>query len=310
MTPLVALEGIAKRFGRVRALDTVTLDVGPGITGLLGPNGAGKTTLVKILLGLLRATSGTGTVLGRRLWSESRAIREEVGYLPEDDCTIPGLSGVEAVAFSAQLSGIRRLEALRRAHEILDFCGVEEERYREVAKYSTGMRQKLKFAQAIVHDPKLLVLDEPTSGLDPEERRDLLERVRTLARRAGKAVILSTHILPDVQATCDAVVILVRGSVRVVERVDVLTRPASPTYYVRAVGAPAPLAERLRRAGYAADLEPDGAVRVETRDEAFPERVWDAIRGSGLAIRSLVPARTSLEEIFLKAVRGPSDAHP
>ena len=156
--------------------------------------------------------------------------------MPEDDCYLPGLSGVEMLQFAARLSGIPAVEALRRSHEILDFCGVEQERYRDVDTYSTGMRQKLKFAQAIVHDPPLLILDEPTAGLDPEEREAMLARIRLLAARAGKTVLLSTHILPDVQVTCQDVVILACGRVRVAERLDVLNRPRSPMYRVEVVG--------------------------------------------------------------------------
>jgi len=168
--PVVQLNEIVKAYGRFCALQKVSMTVGSGITGLLGPNGAGKTTLIKVLLGLVRISSGSGRVLGYDLTRQARAIRQNVGFMPEDDCYIAGLSGVEMVQFAARLSGFAPLESLRRAHEILDFCGVEQERYREVDTFSTGMRQKIKFAQAIVHDPPLLILDEPTAGLDPDER--------------------------------------------------------------------------------------------------------------------------------------------
>ena len=199
------------------ALDGVNLQIRPGVTGLLGPNGAGKSTLIKLLLGLVRLTSGSGTVLGCELGKDGRRIREKVGYMPEDDCYIPGMSGVEVVQFAAALSGIPAVEALRRAHEILDFCGMKQERYRIIDTFSTGMRQKIKFAAAIVHDPEFLILDEPTSGLDPEEREALLTRIRLLWSQSGKSVLISTHILPDVQAICDEVVILSNGQVRLSE---------------------------------------------------------------------------------------------
>ena len=202
---------IVKHYGRLRALNGVTMSIGPGVTALLGPNGAGKTTLIKVLLGLVRISSGEGTVLGHDLSTEARTIRQNVGFMPEDDCYVAGLSGIEMVQFAARLSGLPRIEALRRSHEILDFCGVEQERYRLVDTYSTGMRQKVKFAQAIVHDPPFLILDEPTAGLDPDERVSMLHRIGTLAHQSGKAVLLSTHILPDVRAICDQVVILGAG---------------------------------------------------------------------------------------------------
>src|SRR5688500_13060558 len=153
--------------------------------------------------------------------------------MAEDDCETPGLTGVEMVQFAARLSGIPKIEALRRSHEILDFCGAEQERYREVDGYSTGMRQKLKFAQAIVHDPDLLILDEPTAGLDPEEREQMLGRIQVLSERSGKAVLVSTHILPDVREVCDNAVILVKGRVRLVQSLDILKKPSAPVYHVR-----------------------------------------------------------------------------
>lgn len=224
MSNLIELDRISKRFGAFHALRDVSLSVSNGVTGLLGPNGAGKSTLIKILLGLLRPTSGSGKLLGFEIGRQAREIRANVGYMPEDDCFLYGLSGVEAVQFSAQLSGLPSLEGLRRAHEILDFCGLAQERYRSVDTYSTGMRQKLRFAQAIVHDPPLLILDEPTSGLDPEEREIMLRRIKRLTTQHGKAVVICTHILPDVQAVSDSVVILVHGSIRVSDQLENLSK--------------------------------------------------------------------------------------
>jgi len=303
MDLLIVLHEITKDYGRLRALDKVSLALGPGIIGLLGPNGAGKSTLIKLLLGLVRMTGGSGEVLGHRLGRDFRAIRARVGYVPEDDCYIAGLVGVEMVRFAARLSGLPSIEALRRAHEILDFSGIEQERYRPVETYSAGMRQKLKFAQAIVHDPPLLILDEPTAGLDPEERTAMLSRVRILARKMGKTVLLSTHILPDVQAICDTVVILAKGRVRIVEQLETLCRPTSPVYQVRVFGQAAPLVERIRREGIEVAAESDGLLSLTCDDSAVTERVWDWAREAGVGIRSLVPARNSLEQIFLDAVR-------
>ena len=173
MSNLITLNNIVKDYASMRALDGIDLEISTGVTGLLGPNGAGKSTLIKLLMGLVKLTSGTGTVFGQRLGIDGRLIRDNVGYMPEDDCYIPGMSGVEVVQFSACLAGLPGTEALRRAHEILDFCGMKQERYREIDTFSTGMRQKVKFAAAIVHDPGFLILDEPTSGLDPEETRSI-----------------------------------------------------------------------------------------------------------------------------------------
>lgn len=303
MDSLIRLEAITKDYGKFRALDDVSLTIGPGVTGLLGPNGAGKSTLIKVILGLVRHTQGTGELLGLELGRQSRAIREKVGYLPEDDCYLPGLTGVETVQFFARLSRLPTIEALRRAHEILDFCGIEQERYRAVETYSTGMRQKLKFAQSIVHDPPILILDEPTSGLDPDERQAMLSRIQVLSKRAGKAIILCTHILPDVQSVCDAVAILARGRVRVSERLDVLSRPASPSFQVRVAGQVDSLVERIRKDGVDVQVGADGTLSIAGVDGQATERIWDWAKDSGVGIRSLTPARNSLEQIFLDAVQ-------
>jgi len=303
MDTIVRLEQVTKKYGRLVALDQVTLAVGQGVTGLLGPNGAGKTTLIKVLLGLVRTSTGSAEVLGFSLPRHARKIRARVGYMPEDDCYIAGLSGVELVQFMARLSGQDGTEGLRRAHEILDYCGIQQERYRDVATYSTGMRQKLKFAQAIVHDPPLLILDEPTAGLDPEERLGMLNRIRSLANDAGKAVLISTHILPDVQAICDDVVIMVGGHVRVIERLAVLSRPTSPSYTVRLAGPVAPFRDRLEADGFELRDGRDGALTINGLDEHAAERIWRWSRESGVGLRSIAPATNSLEDVFLGAIR-------
>jgi ABC-2 type transport system ATP-binding protein len=303
MDALIELDEITKDYGRFRALDRVSLVIEDGVTGLLGPNGAGKSTLIKVLLGLVKTTSGSGRFLGYELGRQARAIRANVGYMPEDDCYFHGLTGVESVQVSAQLSNFPALEALRRAHEILDFCGIEQERYRTVETYSTGMRQKLRFAQAIVHDPRMLILDEPTSGLDPEERVTMLNRIRLLARDHGKAVLICTHILPDVQAVSDSVVILVRGSVQVAERLDVLSRPAEPGVHVRLLGDEDNFCRALTAHGLKVEPAQQGALKISGPQEQVEDVVWNAARQSGVGLKSLTPSRNSLEEIFLNAVR-------
>ena len=247
MSVLIELEEITKYYGSYRALDRVSLKIQSGITGLLGPNGAGKSTLIKVLLGLVKMTSGRGRLLEFELGRQSRQIRANVGYMPEDDCFLHGMTGVECVQFVAQLSRFPAIEGLRRAHEILDFCGLAHERYRTVETYSTGMRQKLRFAQAIVHDPPVLILDEPTSGLDPEERQVMLNRIRLLARDQGKAVLLCTHILPDVQSISDSVVILARGRIQVSQTLAELSRPAIPSLELRLLGSTDAFIDRIRQ---------------------------------------------------------------
>ncbi|QEG23822.1 ABC transporter ATP-binding protein [Mariniblastus fucicola] len=310
MSSLIQLENIVKSYRSTTALNGVDLSVEPGITGLLGPNGAGKSTLIKIILGLIRVTSGSGEVLGCRLYRDGRRIRNKIGYMPEDDCYIPGMSGIEVVQFAGSLSGIPPTEALRRGHEILDFCGVKQERYRNIETYSTGMRQKVKFAAAIVHDPEFLILDEPTSGLDPEEREALLNRIKILSTQNGKSVLLSTHILPDVQQICDRVIILAKGQIKLNDRLEVLNQTVSPTVTVRFEGDHDSFVSSLERARLrATDLNRSNTLKIEGDIEDLTDQVWKAASAANVAIHSLVPARNSLEEIFMQTVQEASVAN-
>ena len=284
--------------------------VQPGITGLLGPNGSGKSTLIKAILGLVSTQSGNGNVLGH-VWPEGvRAIRDQVGYLPEDDCYIAGLSGIESVAFMARLSGLPATEGLRRAHEIMDFCDIGEERYREVETYSTGMRQKLKFAQALVHDPPLLILDEPTTGLDPDQRKSMLARMKTLARDHGKSVLLSTHILPDVRSVCDRVVMLVGGHVRLSETLENLSKPSEPTVHITVYGDGEPLAQHARNRGHVVSEEQDGSLRIEGIADTDRSLIWQYAAETKTAIRRLEPAENSLDKVFFDAAQGKHSPNP
>jgi ABC-2 type transport system ATP-binding protein len=310
LTPVIELHAITKSFRHFEALRDITVNFPVGVTGLLGPNGAGKSTLIKILLGLLRASSGTGKVLGRDTWRDSKAIRQLVGYLPEDDCYLPSLSGVESVQFAARLNCMPATESLRRAHEILDFCGAGQERYRTVDTYSTGMRQKLKFAQALVHDPQLLILDEPTSGLDPEERDAMLNRIRVLSREHGKSIIICTHILPDCQQVSDYVVILASGKVTVAKPMHELARPSVPALQIQTIGPADVLRDALQEMNFVTHLNPVGMLMVQSDSEACVRAIWRVASEKEIVIRSLTPAKNSMETIFLEAVQaaaGPTD---
>ena len=319
MQPLISLQNIVKNYRRHRALDGIDLEIEPGITGLLGPNGAGKSTLIKMILGLVRLTSGSGTVLGHRIYKDARKIRNDIGYMPEDDCYIPGMSGVEVVQFAACLSGLPPTEAMRRAHEILDFCDMKQERYRDIETFSTGMRQKVKFAAAIVHDPKFLILDEPTSGLDPEERESLLRRIEVLYRDCNKSVLISTHILPDVQAICDSVVILSQGKVRLHRPLTELNATAEPTIEVLLHQPPEPFVEQLTSRNLGVQMGVNGRIKISaplngdgfvtdpksagSQGESLADLVWQSALASGTTIESLKPAMNSLETIFMDTVQ-------
>src|SRR5437773_6532751 len=211
---LIELHNVDRWYGTQQALRDVSLQLEPGRIGLLGPNGAGKSTLLKILMGLLAPSSGSGTVLGSALGTDGTDLRRLIGFMPEADALVPGLKGAEYVALAGELYGMPRRQAQRRAHEILTSLELEDARYRLLEEYSTGMKQRLKLAQALVHDPPVLLLDEPTSGLDPAGRDAFLALVLELGTDHGKSVLLSTHLLADVQAVCERVVILAGGVVR------------------------------------------------------------------------------------------------
>jgi len=305
----VLLDGVVKRYGDRTVLDGVSLEVTPGITGLVGPNGAGKSTLVRSILGLVRLAAGSVRVFGIDPAREPRRVRSLLGVVPEDECSVPGLSGVEMVRYAARLCGLPRIESLRRAHEVLDWCDAGQERYRPVETLSVGTRQKLAFAAAIVHDPLMVILDEPTNGLDPLERRAMLGRLVTLARNHGKTVFISTHVLPDVQSICDRVVVLARGRVQLTGTVAELTRPTNPAHRLEGDGDLEALARLLTARGLPAriaDVDGGAAAEAILLEPPGPDRirlVWSTAHDAGVAIRSLEPAHRPLEEVFVRTLR-------
>lgn len=306
--PVIRADGVRKLYGKHLALDDLTFALDAGAVGLLGPNGSGKSTLIKILLGLLKLNAGEASVLGFDTRRQARRIREVVGYMPEDDCLIAGLKGVEMVAYAGELAGLPPRASLRRAHEILDFVLLGEERYREVDGYSTGMRQKIKLAQALVHSPRLLFLDEPTSGLDPRGRAMMLELIRSLWTDRGVSVVISTHILQDIETSCDTVLILGRGRLLVHDSLASLQRTREGTVEVHFDGDAAALQGALERSGHVVmDDDAPGVLRVRAADEAGAAPLGDAVFRaaveSGAAIRQIVRSQNSLERIFLQAVQ-------
>ena len=301
---IVRLTDLHKSFGAVHALRGVTMDLPPGPVGLLGPNGAGKTTLIGILLGLLEPTSGEAVVAG--LQPTRRAarleIRKRVGYMPESDCLLPGMTAVEIVSSLGRLTGLTRQDAITRAHEVLDYVELDEARYRALDGYSTGMKQRLKLAQALVHDPEFLLLDEPTNGLDPAGRRHMLSLVEDLGRNQGKNVLLCSHLLPDVERTCDNVVVLVRGQAILQGSIAELTAAEEQRYHVEIEGDPAALTAALQGDGYAVDA--DGSTLTVTLPHGVEDA--DALCGhaaaSGAVVAGIDPVRSTLEDVFLRAV--------
>jgi ABC-2 type transport system ATP-binding protein len=221
---LIATEALTKRYGgRVIALDELTVSVEPGIVGLVGANGAGKSTLIKILLGLLPPTSGGARVLGLDPFRQGEQVRARVGYMPEHDCLPPDLIAAELVTHLARISGLPRTAARERASETLRHVGLYEERYRQVGGYSTGMRQRVKLAQALVHDPDLLLLDEPTNGLDPAGRDAMLELIKRIGTEFGISIVVCSHLLGEVEQICDLLVAIDAGRLLRADRISSMT---------------------------------------------------------------------------------------
>jgi ABC-2 type transport system ATP-binding protein len=234
--PLVDFQDLAVSYGLVQALSGVSGTVGPGPTGLLGPNGAGKTTLLKTLLGFLTPDRGRLTAFGLDPTREPLQVRRRLGYMPEQDCHVPGMTASAFVAFAGELSGLPRDEAISRAHEVLYYVGLGEARYRNVETYSTGMKQRVKLAQALVHDPDLLLLDEPTNGLDPQGREEMLALIHDIATRRGMSLILCSHLLRDVERVCENVVVFNQGRVAKAGGVRELTGTRHQVFDVRFKG--------------------------------------------------------------------------
>ena len=301
--PLVELRGMSKRYGAIQALTKLDATVDGRVIGLLGPNGAGKSTLLKCLLGLI-PFEGEGKVLGLAAGRHGDAIRQRVGYMPETEAMLSGMTAVELCTYAAELSGLPRNEAIQRAHAALYYAGLEEKRYQVIDTYSTGMKQRVKLAQALVHDPELLFLDEPTNGLDPRSRDEMLELVADMPERRGCAIILSTHLLPDVERVCDQAVIMHRGTVRFVGSIAELrkTRGRDGEFAVEVKDRAAAFATALGAAGATCEVTSPVALTVSLPHGATTELVFRVARDAGMQVRHLEVRRESLEAAFLRVV--------
>jgi len=298
---LVEFRDLAVSYGPLPALAGVSGAFPAGATGLLGPNGAGKTTLLKTLLGFLRPDRGRLTAFGLDPGKTPLEVRRRIGYMPEVDCHLPGMTAAGFVSFAGELSGLPRDEAISRGHEVLYYVGLGEARYRTVDTYSTGMKQRVKLAQALVHDPDLLLLDEPTNGLDPEGRDEMLALIRDVSQRRGISLILCSHLLRDVEQVCETVIVLNQGQVAAAGPIAELTGPRRSVYDVRLKGDPAALLTDLKDRGCEWREVEDG-YRVFLSDGFGPELIFATARECGVQVRYLRPGAESLEDVFLKAL--------
>jgi ABC-2 type transport system ATP-binding protein len=309
MEHLLELNNIGRTFGSFVALRDVTLRLKPGRIGLLGPNGAGKSTLLKILMGLLSPTNGSGRVLDHAIAPNGDRegdyeLRRLIGFMPEADALVPGLKGVEYVALAGELYGLPRKQAIRRAHEVLTYLQLEEARYRKLEEYSAGMKQRLKLAQSIVHDPPVLLLDEPTSGLDPAGRDTMLRLMLELGRDFGKSLIVSTHLLADVEAVCEQVVILIGGNVRGQGTVSEMCQRRHDRFSVRIHGDPEAYKSGLESVGVKViSHNAKGDFRVAVPSGWHSSDFFRTANSTSAVVRSVLADDETLEEMFLRAAQ-------
>ena len=307
MKSVVQLDRVTVRYGRQQALRDVSATFPPGAVGLLGPNGAGKSTMLRALLGFVVPDQGQMRVLDLDVKHAALQIRTRIGYMPESDAHIPGMNAVSFVAYCGALSGLPHSDAMQRAHEVLYYVGLGEARYRNVETYSTGMKQRIKLAQALVHDPDLLFLDEPTNGMDPKGRDEMLELVRDLGHNKNVSLILSSHLLPDVEYTCDHVIVMDKGQIAAQGPIDELKGPAGRVFELRIKGNLTAFIELLHEAGMECHGTDQDVMRVfvphgsdgTVRDQRV---IFELAARHGVQVRHLRPSIPTLEDVFAKAL--------
>lgn len=304
--PVIETRNFTKRFGKFTALDNVNLTIPPASVGLLGANGAGKSTLIRSLLGIIKPTSGDASVVGFNTKSQGIKVRENVGYMPEADALPMGTTAADFVGHMAEMSGLPPRQARQRAADVLQQVGLGEERYRLIGGFSTGMRQRVKLAQAIVHDPKLVFLDEPTAGMDPQGRDEMLELVERIYNRMSISVVFSSHILEDIELVCDYVVILDQGRVMASQSLKHGDDNLGEVV-VQVDGNQATFAAALRGRGASVQEDEDPAtgqsvIVVDVHDERMYDVIRDVAVEQRSVIRKLRSRSRSLEDLYLGSI--------
>ena len=304
---LIELENVEVRYGDFQALNGVTCAIEEGVAvGLLGPNGAGKSTLMKTLLGFNRASAGSVKILGHEMPQSALLVRQELGYMPEREVVSPKVSAVSFLTYVGRLFGMVRVDAMERTHEVLNYVGLGENRYRKMETYSTGMLQRVKLAQALIHDPRLLLLDEPTNGLDPEGRQEMLDLIADIGRNRKVTVVLSSHLMPDVQHVCERVIMVQHG--RIVEdgTIKDLTAPRENQFEVQVNGGMETFLAALERRGGQCIRHKDDLMLLQVPEGNGNEVLFLAAQDASTQIRRLEPAKSSLAEVFMKAMSAPA----
>ncbi len=296
--PVITAHNLRKMYGPHLALDDVDLEIPSGAVGILGPNGAGKSTLFKCLLGLIKTTSGEGTVLGYDIRTEGDKIRSRIGYMPEYDALDPGLAAVDQVRYSGELLGMNPAHATRRAHEVLEYVGLKDQRYRKIETFSTGMKQATKLACALVHDPEILICDEPTNGLDQRAREFMLQTLRRTVSEGDRSVLMSSHVMDDVQDVCDRIVMIHKGKIVVQSRIDELAKQVDREIEISIWGGASRMQAALEGRGFGV-RRLGRVLRVDRVDDNTTFVILEAAAEAGVQVRQMQEYEPDLEDIFL-----------
>jgi len=301
---VIDLDGLEVRLGDRTVLNGLTGQLQGRAIGLLGPNGAGKSTLINTLLGFYPPSKGTARVFGMDAYRDRARIRSGIGYMPENDSFIGNMSGVRFVRYMAELAGLPPDTALERAHEALFYVGLGEVRYRKVNSYSLGMKQLIKLAQALAHGPRLLILDEPTNGLDPMARQRMIELIQEIRKEGNVRLLISSHLLRDIDETCDEVLILKGGRIAALSNIEAERRSNRSFMELETVGPAEPFAARVRGLGCECASFPGGRIKLVIPDSVEVRDLYVAAAQEGVQIRRMHQRRDSLEDIFLRAMNG------
>src|SRR3984885_1282654 len=299
---VIDLEGLEVRLGNRTVLNGITGALHGRVIGLLGPNGAGKSTLINTLLGFHRPSKGTASVFGLDSHRDRAQIRGGIGYMPENDSFIGNMSGVRFVRYMAELAGLPPEQALERAHEALFYVGLGEVRYRKVNTYSLGMKQLVKLAQALAHGPKLLILDEPTNGLDPIARQRMIQLIKDIREEGSVRLLISSHLLPDIDETCDEVLILKSGRIAALRNIEEERRSNRSFMELETVGSIEQFSVRIRGLGCECASFPGGRIKLVRPQNIEARDLYVIASQQGVQIRRMNQRRDSLEDIFLRAM--------
>lgn len=306
MSAFIEFENVEVFYGGFQALKGVSCSIGAGTIGLLGPNGAGKSTMMKTILGYNRALKGRVTMFGMDMPKNALKVRQRLGYMPEREVVSPSVSAVSFLTYCGRIFGMSRVDAMERTHEVLNYVGLSESRYRRMDSYSTGMLQRVKLAQALIHDPELLLLDEPTNGLDPDGRVEMLDLIKDIASRKNVSIILSSHLMPDVLHVCERIIMVAGGKIVRQGTIQELTAREDRKFELRLRDLPETFLAALQAKGFSHEEDDETGHLIATVPADWvgdgAQALFEMARASGNQIRHFQPARHSLTDVFLEAV--------